>query len=67
MPLFINAEKYFETRQSFGEEYINSLIKIMGNSWLAPILVVASFVCGIIGGFIGKALLKKHFVKAGIA
>lgn len=39
----------------------------MGNSWLAPILVVASFVCGIIGGFIGKALLKKHFVKAGIA
>lgn len=67
VPLFINAEKYFETRQSFGEEYINSLIKIMGNSWLAPILVVASFVCGIIGGFIGKALLKKHFVKAGIA
>ncbi len=67
IPLFINAEAYFETRQSFGQEYINSLSQIMSQTWLAPLLIAASFVCGVLGAMIGKALLKKHFVKAGIA
>ena len=65
--MLINAEEYFKTRQSFGQEYINSLTNIMGNGWLTPVLAIASFVFGIVGGLIGKALLKKHFVKAGIA
>lgn len=67
IPLFINAEKYFETRQSFGDEYITSLSSIMSHTWLAPVLCVATLVCGLIGGFIGRAVLKKHFEKAGIA
>lgn len=67
IPLFINAETYFATRKSFGEEYINTLSDIMSRTWLAPLLIVASLVCGVVGGLIGKALLKKHFVKAGIA
>ena len=65
--IVFNAEEYFLTRQSFGEAYITSLTEIMGNTWLAPLLAVSCLVCGIIGGFIGKAILKKHFVKAGIA
>ena len=32
-----------------------------------PVLLVACFATGIIGGFIGRAILKKHFVRAGIA
>lgn len=67
VPLLINAEEYFLTRQSFGEAYITSLTEIMGNTWLTPLLAVSCLVCGTIGGFIGKAILKKHFVKAGIA
>lgn len=67
IPLFINVEKYFETRQSFGDEYITSLSSIMSHTWLAPVLCVATLVCGLIGGFIGRAVLKKHFEKAGIA
>ena len=63
----MNAEAYFQTRHSFGEEYITSLTEIMENTWMAPFLFVACFVCGVIGAQIGKALLKKHFVKAGIA
>ena len=67
IPLFMNAETYFATRQSFGEEYINTLSDIMSRTWIAPLLIVACLVCGAIGGLIGKLLLKKHFVKAGIA
>ena len=67
VPIVLNAEAYFSTRQSFGEEYINTLSDIMSHNWLLPLLLVSCFVCGFIGGMIGKALLKKHFVKAGIA
>lgn len=35
--------------------------------WIAPILLVACFVFGIVGGLIGKAICKKHFQRAGIA
>lgn len=67
IPLFIDATTYFETRQSFGEAYITSLTAIMGHTWLVPVLFVATLVCGVIGGLIGKSIMKKHFVKAGIA
>lgn len=29
--------------------------------WIAPILLVACFVFGLVGGMIGKAICKKHF------
>ncbi|MCQ4928175.1 MptD family putative ECF transporter S component, partial [Veillonella parvula] len=64
-PLFFNREAYWATRQSFGEEYITTLNSLMP-MWLCPVLLIASFVFGIIGGMFGKALLKKHFKKAGI-
>ena len=62
---YIDREGYFSTRQSFGAEYINTLGNIM-QPWTAPVLIVAAFVCGMLGALLGKALLKKHFVKAGI-
>lgn len=40
--------------------------RIIQPMWLCPVLLIASFVFGIIGGIFGKALLKKHFKKAGI-
>lgn len=65
IPLFTNIDKYFSTRQNFGQEYINSITNIM-QGWMCPVLFVAAFLSGIIGGFIGKTMLKKHFKKAGI-
>lgn len=65
IPLFFDRETYWSTRQSFGEEYINTLNSIMP-MWLCPVLLIASFVFGIAGGLFGKVLLKKHFKKAGI-
>ena len=67
VPLFIDAEAYFVTRQSFGEEYITTLSAIMSQTWLIPAMIAACLVCGALGALLGKALLKKHFVKAGIA
>lgn len=66
IPLFTDVEGYFSSRQDFGQEYIDTLTSYMPG-WMCPTLLVAAFVSGIIGGLLGKALLKKHFIKAGIA
>ena len=65
LPLFFDPDGYFSTRQSFGQDYIDSLTSLMPG-WMCPTLLAACILCGLIGGLLGKALLKKHFVKAGI-
>lgn len=66
IPLFFFAEKYWSTRQDFGEEYITTLQSLMP-LWMCPVLFVSCFVFGILGGLLGLKVLKKHFKKAGIA
>ena len=66
LPLFFAAEKYWSTRQNFGQDYIDAVTKLMP-TWMCPVTFIAAFICGIIGGLLGKALMKKHFEKAGIA
>ena len=64
--IFFNAEAYFSTRQNFGQEYIDAVTKLLP-AWMCPVLLIVDLVCGIIGGWIGTKVLKKHFEKAGIA
>ena len=66
LPLFTDYEGYFAQRESYGQAYIDAVSKLMP-LWMAPVLLIACFVCGILGGLLGRALLKKHFEKAGIA
>lgn len=64
--LFINRSAYFATRQDLGQEYIVNLSNMMP-IWMCPALLAACIICGLMGGLLGKSLLKKHFTKAGIA
>ena len=66
LPLFFQREQYFESRTNYGQEYADAVMRYTPN-WMFLILLAATLACGIIGGFIGKALLKKHFERAGIA
>ena len=64
--LFLNRESYMETRtESVGAEYVEALNRITPD-WLCPVLLVVCIVFGLIGGIIGKTMMKKHFEKAGI-
>ena len=67
LQLFINREAFFAspTRQGLGVDFINT-INTMLPTWMCPVLLAICFVCGLLGGLLGKKLLKKHFSKAGI-
>lgn len=67
LPFLITADTYLPTvRAQYGDAYVNELMTYLQPE-MYPILLVACFATGIIGGFIGRAILKKHFVRAGIA
>ena len=66
-PIFMNRDSYLVMlTEGYGAEYATTLNTYMP-MWIAPILLVACFVFGIVGGVIGKAICKKHFQRAGIA
>lgn len=66
IPLFTNPAGYFSTRAEFGADYEAALTALLPG-WMNPVLLISCFVCGVVGGLLGRALLKKHFAKAGIA
>lgn len=66
IPLFTDPEGYFSTRTEFGADYEAALTALLP-PWMNPVLLVSCFVFGVLGGLLGRALLKKHFIKAGIA
>lgn len=67
IPIVVTRDDYFSMLVSgYGQEYAETLMGYIPDWSLIPLLV-ASFVAGILGALLGKALLKKHFVRAGIA
>lgn len=67
IPFFILRDFYMESmRTSMGADYVNTVAPYLTNEFLI-ILIVLTFICGLISAYIGKIVLKKHFEKAGIA
>lgn len=67
MPLYFGRDAYLlSVAEGYGEEFANTLEKITPG-WSFVLLMVLTFVGGILGGLLGKAVLKKHFKKAGMA
>lgn len=66
MPIFIMRETYFNSlRVNYGDDYVNTLINFIPE-WSLPLLIVLTFISGIIGAWVGKKVLKKHFERVGI-
>lgn len=61
------SEEFFEkTSASMGADYLNTILGYFENWWMLPAIIAATFVGGLIGGFIGKSVLKKHFIRSGL-
>lgn len=65
MQMLLAKKKYMELCMMMGEDYTKALEKLITYGNMA-LVYLSAIVGGIIGAYIGKALLKKHFEKAGI-
>ncbi len=66
MQMLLAKEKYLEMSVGMmGQEYADALENLITYPHMA-LVALGAFLGGIIGAYIGKALLKKHFEKAGI-
>ena len=67
LPMWIMRDTYFEhLRSSMGDDYTNTLMSLM-SGWMLLALVVLTVIGAIIGAYLGRTTLKKHFKRAGIA
>ena len=65
--MFLTRDTFFASLvSSYGQEYVDTLMSYTPD-WTYPVLFVVTFIGGILGALLGKAVLKKHFEKAGIA
>lgn len=66
IPIVVTRNNYFDMLVSgYGREYAETLMGYIPDWSLIPLLG-ACFVFGLLGALLGRALLKKHFVRAGI-
>ncbi|MBE6049589.1 MAG: Trep_Strep domain-containing protein [Clostridium sp.] len=66
IPMFIMRDSYFESlRKNFGDNYVDTLMNYVPN-WSFFLILVLTFIAGLIGAYLGKRVLKKHFERAGI-
>ncbi len=63
---FLVEQSRADFAKSFGDEYADRVMSVMP-TWSLVLVIAGIFVCALLGGLIGKAILKKHFAKAGIA
>ena len=67
LPFFILRDYYISAMNaSMGAEYVNFITPFLQYHFLI-ILIILTFIAGLISGYIGKLVLKKHFEKASMA
>lgn len=66
MQMLWARDKYIEMSMMMGKDYVNTLERLITYPNMA-IVYLGAIMGGFIGAYIGKTLLKKHFIKAGVA
>lgn len=68
VPMAIMPAQFDEFMSKKGDvsSFAGVIDSIGANWWAIPVMLLGTILCAMIGGFIGKKLLKKHFEKAGI-
>ena len=67
-PVVVSATSYRQSllEGGFSAEYADYLFKAINTKTIA-VLVIICVISGFLGAFVGKAVVRKHFEKAGIA
>lgn len=61
------SSEYLEKHAaSMGADFTYTVYGYFDIWWVLPAVMLSAFVGGLLGGLLGKAVLKKHFVKSGL-
>lgn len=63
---FAGATYWGQIEKSMGAEYVSALQQFMP-SWMLYVSIPLLFLSGLVGAFLGRKMLRKHFQRAGIA
>ena len=68
IPMAVMPAQFDEFMSKKGDvtSFAEVIDSIGANWWAIPLMLLGTLLCAVIGAFIGKKLLKKHFEKAGI-
>lgn len=67
IPMYFMVEQaYTDFASSFGDEYASSVMAVMP-MWSLILVIAGIFLFAVLGGLLGRKLLKKHFLRAEIA
>jgi energy-coupling factor transport system substrate-specific component len=67
LPMWIMRESYFaHMREGYGDAYTDTLMSLM-SGWMLLAVIALALAGSVIGAHLGRAALKKHFKRAGIA
>lgn len=66
LPMFIMGDAYVEMyRQSQGDAFADGLATLV-HGYMVPVVIIATALGGVVGAYLGRAVLNKHFKRAGI-
>ena len=67
LPMWIMRDSYFaHMREGYGDAYTDTLMSLV-SGWMLLVLIAFAVTGSVIGAYMGRATLKKHFKRAGIA
>lgn len=67
LPIFINADAYYQdVLKGMGEEYTTAMRELL-QPWVIGVWAVAVIIIGYLGGLLGVRACRKHFTRAGLA
>lgn len=67
LPIWLFGDSFLKSimEQGMSASYVEGL-KTLTSTGMLMLMYIATFIAALIGGFIGRSMLKKHFKKAGI-
>lgn len=63
---FMTGKQLAEKTEYYGQEYMDIMSGYFSHGYTIPLVAITAFAGGLIGGYIGKAVLKKHFIRSGM-
>ncbi|MFA1315042.1 MptD family putative ECF transporter S component [Streptococcus dysgalactiae] len=61
-----SAEWLNKNAATYGQDFMYTISGWLDYWWMFPAVILSAFIGGILGGLLGRAVLKKHFLRSGL-